>query len=93
MDLQSKNVEKQSLAVEVVHFFSALLTGSSASKERLLKSDVYSRLAAALQSLGDARRPLLRALLALATEEEGPNTSGSEYPLKVRHACKICLFD
>jgi len=72
------------MAVEVVRIVSALLAGSSTVKERLLKADVYSRLAEALQSLGDPKRPLLRALLALASEEEGLSSTESGSPLKVR---------
>lgn len=88
---QHKNVEKQSLAVEAVRVFSALLACSNTVKERLLKADLYSRLAEALQSLGDPRRPLLRELVALATEDDGLSLSDSESSLKVGHL--IALFN
>lgn len=72
------------MAVEVVRVVSALLAGSTTVKERLLKADVYSRLAEALRALGDPKRPLLRALLALACEDDGLSSTESESPLKVR---------
>ncbi|KAE8751100.1 hypothetical protein FOCC_FOCC002185 [Frankliniella occidentalis] len=87
----SKNMEKQSLAVEVVRVFSALLAGSNSVKERLLKTDVYTRIADALRSLGDPKRPLLRALLALATEENECHSSESENVLKNGHALLVLL--
>ncbi|KAK3926892.1 Neurobeachin-like protein 1, partial [Frankliniella fusca] len=90
-ELASKNTEKQSLAEEVVRVFSALLAGSNIVKERLLKADVYTRIAEALRCLGDPKRPLLRALLSLATEENESHSVESENVLKNGHALLLLL--